>query len=32
MKDSFEGELTEKNIEIGVIRTSDPNKEFKILT
>ena len=32
MKDSFEGELTEKNIEIGVIRASDPNKEFKILT
>ncbi len=32
LKDSFEGELTEKNIEIGVIRTSDPNKEFKILT
>ena len=32
LKDSFEGELTDKNIEIGVIRTSDPNKEFKILT
>ena len=30
LKDSFEGELTEKNIEIGVIRTSDPNKQFKI--
>ena len=32
LKDSFEGELTEKNIEIGVIRDSDPNKAFKILT
>ncbi len=31
LKDSFEGELTERNIEIGVIRTSDPNKEFKVL-
>ena len=32
LKDSFEGELTDKNIEIGVIRTADPNKEFKILS
>ena len=32
LKDSFEGELTYKNIEIGVIRESDPKKEFKILT
>ena len=32
LKDSFEGELTDKNIEIGVIRTSDPKKEFKVLT
>ena len=32
LKDSFEGELTEKNIEIGVIRESDPEKAFKILT
>ena len=32
LKDSFEGELTDRNVEIGVIRTSDPNKEFKILT
>jgi 20S proteasome subunit alpha 2 len=32
LKDSFEGELTDKNIEIGVIRASDPNKEFKILS
>ena len=32
LKDSFEGELTEKNIEIGVIKTADANKEFKILS
>jgi 20S proteasome subunit alpha 2 len=32
LKDSFEGELTDRNVEIGVIRTSDPNKEFKVLT
>ena len=32
LKDSFEGEMTEKNIELGVIRDSDPNKSFKILT
>jgi 20S proteasome subunit alpha 2 len=32
LKDSYEGELTAKNIEIGIIRTDDPNKEFKILS
>ena len=32
LKDSFEGELTSKNIEIGVLRTSDPKKEFKVLS
>ena len=32
LKDSYEGELTDRNIEIGVIRASDPNKEFKILS
>ena len=32
LKESFEGELTAKNIEVGVLRTNDPNKEFKILT
>ena len=32
LKDSFEGELTEKNIEIGIIREADENKAFKILT
>ena len=32
LKDSFEGELTEKNIEIGVIRTQSADKSFKLLT
>ena len=32
LKDSFEGELTSKNIELGIIRESDPNKEFKLLS
>jgi 20S proteasome subunit alpha 2 len=31
LKNSFEGELTSRNIEVGVIRTNDPNKEFKVL-
>ena len=32
LKESFEGELTERNIEIGVIRSSDPKREFKVLS
>ena len=32
LKDSFEGELTSKNIEIGVIRESDPKRNFKVLS
>ena len=32
LKDSYEGEMTDKNIEIGVIRQSDPEKAFKVLT
>jgi 20S proteasome subunit alpha 2 len=32
LKDSFEGELTDKNIEVGVLRTADPAREFKVLT
>ena len=32
LKDSFEGELTPVNIEIGIIRASDPKKEFKVLS
>ena len=31
-KDAFEGELTEKNLELGVIKDSDPNKSFKKLS
>ena len=32
LKNTFEGELTEKNIEIAVIRSADPTKTFHILT
>jgi 20S proteasome subunit alpha 2 len=32
LKDTFEGELTEKNIELGIIRESDPEKSFKVLS
>ena len=32
LKDAFEGELTEKNLELGVIKESDPNKSFKNLS
>ena len=32
LKESFEGELTAKNIEIGVIRTADKNKDFEVLS
>jgi len=32
LKTSFEGELTARNVEVGVIKTSDPNKEFKLLS
>jgi len=28
LKNSFEGELTEKNVEVGIIKTSDPEKKF----
>ena len=31
LKTSFEGELTERNIDIGVIKTADPEKKFHIL-
>ena len=31
LANSFEGEMTERNIEIGVIKTSDPEKKFHIL-
>ena len=32
LKDSFEGELADRNIEVGVIRDSDATRSFKILT
>ena len=32
LKNSFEGELTEKNLEVGVIKTSDQNKGFHVMT
>ena len=31
-KDAFEGEMTEKNLEIGVIKESDADKSFKKLS
>ena len=32
LKNTFDGQLTERNIEIGLIKTSDPKKEFKVLS
>jgi len=32
LKQTFEGALTERNIEIGVIKTADPEKKFHILS
>ena len=32
LKDSFEGELTDRNIEIGVIKSADQSKAFKQLS
>ena len=32
LKDSFEGELTADNIEVGVVRTADPELKFCSLT
>jgi 20S proteasome alpha/beta subunit len=32
LKNSFEGALTEKNLEVAVIRSSDPHKKFHILS
>jgi len=32
LKDNFEGEMTEKNIEVGVLRTADAEKKFHLLT
>lgn len=32
LKNVFEGEMTEKNIEVGIIKTNDPTKAFHVLT
>ena len=32
LKNSYEGEMTEKNLEIALIKTTDPEKRFQILT
>jgi len=32
LKNSFEGALTEKNLEVAIIKTSDPDKRFHVLT
>ena len=29
LKNSFEGEMTERNLEVAVIRDADPNRHFK---
>merc|ERR1711885_47545 len=30
LKNSFDGEMTSRNIEVGIIKASDPNKMFKV--
>ncbi len=32
LKNSFDGEMTARNIEVGIIKASDPQKLFKVLT
>ena len=32
LKSSFDGELTDRNLEVGIIKTSDPEKKFHILS
>lgn len=32
LKNSFDGEMTARNLEVGIIKESDPNKEFRVLT
>jgi 20S proteasome subunit alpha 2 len=32
LKNSFDGEMTARNIEVGIIRENDPKKTFKILS
>lgn len=32
LKNTFEGEMTERNLEVAVIKDSDPSKAFKQFT
>ena len=32
LKNSFDGELTFRNLEVGIIKTSDPEKNFHVLS
>ena len=32
LKNSFDGEMTARNIEVGIIKNNDPKKEFKVLS
>lgn len=32
LKNTYEGEMTEKNLEVGIVKTNDPNKAFKVLS
>ena len=32
LKNTFEGEMTEKNLEVAVIKSNDPNKAFHVLS
>jgi 20S proteasome alpha/beta subunit len=32
LKNSFDGEMTSRNIEVGIIKDSDPKKTFKVLS
>ena len=32
LKNSYEGQMTEKNLEVALIKTSDPEKRFQILS
>ena len=32
LKNTFDGELTARNLEVGIIKTADPKKEFKVLS
>jgi 20S proteasome alpha/beta subunit len=32
LKSSFDGELTARNIEVGIIKESDPKKIFRVLS